>query len=109
MFNPELVKEVYKADSAMPLRPVAEPMVKLHKKIGLSADLINSQGEQWRKMRSLSNPVMAKPQTIHSYLENHNEVANDLVEFINAKFNHDHDMSFKNFDKVVRLLTLECK
>ena len=41
LFNPEHIKEVYKADNSTPLRPKADPMVKLHQRIGLKQDLIN--------------------------------------------------------------------
>lgn len=41
IFNPEHIKEVYKADSSTPYRPTADPMVKLHQSIGIKLDLIN--------------------------------------------------------------------
>lgn len=70
-----------------------------------------SQGERWRKLRSLANPVMARPQNIHSYLKNHNRIANDMVNVIQQKFSSDSDneLSIPNFEQIIKLLTLECK
>lgn len=113
VFNPEYIKEIYKADSSTPFRPAADPMVKLHERIGIKLDLINSQGERWRKLRSLANPVMARPQNIHLYLKNHNRIANDLVDIIEQKFSTDengqNEIFMSNFEQVIRLLTLECR
>lgn len=41
VFNPEHIKEIYKADNSTPFRPTADPMVKLHQNIGIKLDLIN--------------------------------------------------------------------
>lgn len=70
----------------------------------------NSQGERWRKLRSLANPVMARPQNIHSYLKNHNRIANDMIDIIDHKFEKDNNqLLMSNFEQIIRLLTLECK
>ena len=41
LFNPNHIKEVFKADGSTPARPQLEPLIKLHKKIGISSALIN--------------------------------------------------------------------
>lgn len=54
---------------------------------------------------------MARPQNIHSYLKNHNRIANDMVNVIQQKFSSDSDneLSIPNFEQIIKLLTLECK
>ncbi len=114
LFNPEHIKLVFKADSSSstiaPHRPVIEPLLKLHEKIGISKTLLNSQNERWRKMRSASNPILVKPQTIHSYAPNQSEVANDMIDVINEKFVPSSNvLHYQGFEKLLRLLALECK
>lgn len=57
---------------------------------------------------------MARPQTIHSYVRNHNQVANELINLIHDRFDkQSHDekqvISIPNFDQLLRLMALECK
>ena len=93
-----------------PHRPAIEPLLKLHEKIGISKTLLNSQNERWRKLRSASNPILVKPQTIQSYAPNQSEVANDMINVINAKFDTNSNiLHYEGFEKLLRLLALECK
>lgn len=53
---------------------------------------------------------MARPQNIHSYLKNHNRIANDMIDIIDHKFEKDNNqLLMSNFEQIIRLLTLECK
>lgn len=109
IYDPELIREAFKTDGNTPHRSVLFPILKLHKKLGVKSTLSNSQGDRWRKLRSLSNPCMARPQTILSYLPNQNQVANELINLIDNKFQEGSlSYKFKNFDQVLRLLALEC-
>ncbi len=70
-----------------------------------------SQGERWRQLRTTSNPIIAKIQTIQSYLNNHNQVANEFIRLIdkNARENSNNIAVYERFEENLRLLTLECK
>ncbi len=71
-----------------------------------------SQGERWRRLRSASNPIMARPQSIHNYLGNQNQVANEMIAYVERKFienKSDRKLNYEGFDQVLRLLALECK
>lgn len=68
-----------------------------------------SQYERWRKLRSLSNPIAARLQTIHLYLPDQNQVADELVGLINEHINTKQNQVFGSFEEYLRLLTLECK
>ncbi len=72
---------------------------------------MNSMGERWRRLRTATNPVMARPQMIHSYLPVHNEITDDLVRIINRQIEAEDGSSvvFDKFDQMLRLLALECK
>ncbi len=53
---------------------------------------------------------MARPQAIHSYLPNHNEVANDFIKLLQEKIEANADtVTLKDFEQNLRLLALECK
>ena len=53
---------------------------------------------------------MARPQNIHTYLENHNQIANDMVDVIQEKFKEgENQLVMPKFEQTLRLLTLECK
>ncbi len=110
LFNPEHIKLVFKNETTVPQRPPIEPLLKLHEKIGISSTLLNSQTERWRKLRTASNPILARPQTIYSYLSNQNQVANELVKVIDEKFAPNQSvLYYEEFNQILRLLALECK
>ena len=71
---------------------------------------MNSQGERWRRLRTATNPSMARPQTVHSYLPSHNKIGDDFIELLYANFKNGQDsIILDNFEENLRLLALECK
>ena len=52
---------------------------------------------------------MARPQTIYSYLPNHNEIGDDFIKLINQKLENNQSVVLHNFEENLRLLALECK
>ena len=71
--------------------------------------ILYSQGSRWRSLRSASNPIVARPQTIQFYLPNHNEVADEFIKLIYQKVNSaSKSAQFDQFEENLRLLTLEC-
>ena len=69
----------------------------------------NSNGERWKALRSSINPILVRPQTILSYLPNHNTVADEFIDLFNRKFRESNAVIIDGFDKQLRLLALECK
>jgi hypothetical protein len=52
---------------------------------------------------------MARPQTIYSYLPDHNQVADEFIELLNKRLNNqDKSAILDNFEDDLRLLALEC-
>lgn len=116
---------MFRRDGSTPIRSQLEPLIKLHKKVNISSALINryliknvkiksfrtnfskSQGERWRKLRSVSNPIIAKPQTIKSYLPNHNIIADELVNSIVKKAQNNNEIIIDEFQIYLRMLVLE--
>nr|QEV83802.1 cytochrome P450 [Brachionus rotundiformis] len=108
LYDPDLIRQAFKTDGNTPHRSLLFPILKLHKKLGIKSTLSNSQGERWRKLRSLSNPCMARPQAILSYLPNQNQVANELIDLIEQKFHTtSNSITYHKFDQILRLLALE--
>jgi len=107
LFNPDHIKEVFKADGAQPVRSVLEPLVKLHKKVNIKSALINSQNERWRQLRSASNPIIARPQTIKSYLPMHNTIASELINVIKSKIVEKNFTIIDKFQIYLKMLCLE--
>lgn len=63
-------------------------------------------------MRSASNPIVARPQSIMSYISFQNQVGNEFIEYIEKKFaenGHPNKLTYNGFDQMLRLLALECK
>jgi hypothetical protein len=109
MFNPDFFRDVYKVDGAYPQRSLLPHFSELTKKLNLGDSLINTNNEQWKKLRSASNPIMVRPQTVLSYLPTQNVVANEFLDFINKKFDQNSSiLNFNSFDRPLRLLALEC-
>jgi hypothetical protein len=55
---------------------------------------------------------MARPQSIQNYIGNQNQVANDMIAYVERKFienKADQKLNFQWFNQVLRLLALECK
>ena len=65
--------------------------------------------ENWKKLRSAINPILARPQIISSYLPNHNIVANEFIDLINEKFGNENQVELDFLEENLRLLALECK
>ena len=107
LFHPEHIKQVFKVDGLFPNRPLVDPMLHLQNKLGIPPSLLNSMGDRWRKLRTASNPVLARPQSIHNYLKPQNEVGNEFIDYVNGQFGNEKKLSLTAFDQTLRLLAFE--
>jgi len=108
--NCDYIKEAFKNEGPNPYRSVIHPFVIVNKKFGSTKSLFNNNDEEWRKLRTIANPIVGRPHTVHSYLSNHNQVANEFVELIRREFkikNQEKCLTFDNFEQNLYLLSLE--
>jgi hypothetical protein len=93
----------------MPMRLPVEPMTAYAKKRNYSLGLINSQNELWKRQRSLSNPIVAKPRSVFNYLNIHNSIINEFTHLIKAKLSksENEELKIDSFDEDLRFLALE--
>lgn len=66
-----------------------------------------SNGEEWRKLRSASNPVAARPQSVNLFFSKHNEIADEFMEILKSKFDNKQSTVVDNFDIQLKLSALE--
>ncbi|XP_014671028.1 PREDICTED: cytochrome P450 10-like [Priapulus caudatus] len=69
-----------RSEGKYPRRIQLEPMVHFRKSRGMSLGLVNSQGEEWHRFRSLLSKKMLRPKEIEQYNPQINTVSKDLVE-----------------------------
>ena len=70
----------------------------------------NSVGDRWRQLRTAANPVVARPATIHSYIDKYSIVVNDFIEYLSRKFETQESTTIllNDFSGYLHYLSLEC-
>ncbi|CAK1578092.1 unnamed protein product [Parnassius mnemosyne] len=87
LFDAESMAHVLRSENWMPKRPGFQSLEhyrKEYKKSDGNPDritgLVTDHGEQWKKLRSMVNPVILQPKTIKLYSTILDEVAVDMIE-----------------------------
>ena len=66
-----------------------------------------SQFDQWRRQRSASNPIVARPATVAHYLPMHNKIVNEFISLFLLKLdNGENHIIEDNFQISLKLLHL---
>nr|QUF59381.1 cytochrome p450 CYP3047A1 [Brachionus angularis] len=109
IYNPDHAKLVFQVEGQIPIRPVVIPWQIYSKRKNYPPGLINSQGEEWKKQRSASNPIVARPKSVVTYLDTHNKITNEFIQILNNNFKTKQDNSFivDKFQNELKFLTLE--
>ena len=69
----------------------------------------SSDPERWRMLRTITNPIVARPQSALNYLNDHNLIINDFVQVLNTKLDStNQQVSLDKFEIDLKLLALEC-
>ena len=68
-----------------------------------------SNGERWKRLRSAANPIAVKPQNISLFMPQQDKITKNLVKLINKKFEKKHSIVLNKFEQTLRLLALDCK
>ena len=72
--------------------------------------LFTSNGPEWRNLRTASNPILMKPEYILSYFKIHNKIINEMIDWLNSKFeNEQKSIELDEFNKTLQYLAFECK
>ena len=107
LFDPKLTKLVYKHDGNIPLRSSLEPLNTIQQQLDIKLSLVTSNDERWRKLRSATNPVVARPQAIYNFLPKQNAIAQEFTDILVEKCNG-KELILNGFEKNLRLLGYEC-
>ena len=60
-------------------------------------------------LRTITNPIVARPQSALNYLNDHNLIINDFVQVLNTKLDStNQQVSLDKFEIDLKLLALEC-
>jgi hypothetical protein len=66
--------------------------------------------ERWRKLRTITNPIVARPQSATNYMNDHNIIINDFINLIKSKINPaDKALHLDSFQIDLKLVAFECK
>ena len=65
----------------------------------------------WKAQRSATNPIMARPQRVLSYLSTQNDIIDEFIQIIkeDLKKASDQPVTIKKFQNRIKYLNLECK
>lgn len=80
--DPEEYSKVIRAEGRYPQRREMEPMAYYRQQKGIDLGLVNDQGENWHKLRTVTAPKMLKLKEALQFCEPMNEVANDFVHHL---------------------------
>jgi hypothetical protein len=72
-------------------------------------NILLSQGDEWRKLRTVSNPIVARPATVSLFLPQYNLVIDSVVELVNCRMAGKSSVTVEAFEKTLQLAALECK
>ena len=73
----------------------------------IKTDLLNSQGEYWKTQRSATNPIMARPQKVLSYLPKQNRVVDEFLHLLELKMQQDNTLIDERFQINLKYINLE--
>ncbi|XP_069121991.1 probable cytochrome P450 CYP44 [Argopecten irradians] len=86
LFDPDHVKIVYQHEGVWPkIVPILESSRKYRETKGMSPGLGNINGKEWNTMRKAIQVVMMRPRDVANFLPFVNEVADDVLNEINAR------------------------
>lgn len=77
--DPDEYSKIIRAEGRMPIRREMEPMAYHRVKNNLHLGLVNAQGEEWYKYRTVYHRKMLLTKEIHQYSSAMNEVSRDFV------------------------------
>lgn len=84
-FSPDDYEKLFRTEGQWPNRRGMETFVHYRNKVrpdlfkGMGG-LVNEQGENWQRFRTIVNPVMMQPKTIRLYVDKLDEVAREFME-----------------------------
>lgn len=78
--DPDEYNKVIRAEGRMPIRREMEPMAYHRLKNNINLGLVNAQGEEWYKYRSVYHRKLLLPKEIHQYSSAMNDVSADFVK-----------------------------
>ncbi|XP_050313330.1 ecdysone 20-monooxygenase [Anthonomus grandis grandis] len=108
IFDKEDMEKVLKSAGKYPIRPPTEAIAKYrrsHPERYASTGLTNEQGERWHFLRTSLTNVLTSPKTIHDFLPEVGEIADDWCNAIKQKRNKEGYVA--NLDELTGKLALE--
>ena len=69
---------------------------------------MSSRGDEWKKLRTASNPIIAKPKNVYYFLPSQNKIGNDFINIVHEKFGDSNSIVLNEFQETLKLLALEC-
>lgn len=110
-FNPEIHERVFRTEGIYPIRTGLETFTYYRKNIRSdfndTGGLLVEEGKKWLEMRTETNPVMLKPQTVRMYIEKVDLVAQDFIEKIKRIRNKETNEMPNTFGHELKKWSLE--
>ncbi|XP_077528285.1 putative cytochrome P450 12a5, mitochondrial [Haemaphysalis longicornis] len=86
LFSADDIRTLYQEEGRTPYRVGALPFKLYHTgrpAYFANAGILNAQGEEWRRIRTMAQPCTIRPRTIQAYSEAMGRIADDAVSLIN--------------------------
>lgn len=82
--DPEEYSKVIRSEGKFPQRRPMEPIAYYREQKGLGLGLVNDQGEEWYKLRTVTAPKMLKMKEALDFCVPMSEVGNDFINHLNS-------------------------
>lgn len=82
--DPEEYSKVIRSEGKYPQRREMEPIAYYRQQKGIGLGLVNDQGEEWYKLRTVTAPKMLKMKEALDFCEPMNEVGNDFITHLKS-------------------------
>ncbi|XP_013406758.1 cytochrome P450 10 [Lingula anatina] len=88
--DPIEYSKVVRADGKYPQRTELLPIMHYRKQKGMGLGLVNSQGEEWHRQRSVIGKKLLVPKEVQQYIPSMNTVTDDFVQRLQQIRNHEN-------------------
>ncbi|XP_077527914.1 putative cytochrome P450 12a5, mitochondrial [Haemaphysalis longicornis] len=108
LFSADDIRTLYQEEGRTPYRVGALPFKLYHTErpdYFANAGILNCQGEEWRRIRTMAQPCTIRPRTIQAYAEAMGQIADDAVSLIG--FYRDDNGDVPDYHVIMKRWALE--
>lgn len=90
--DPSEYNKIIHAERKYPIRREMEPMAHYRRKKNIGLGLVNAQGEEWHKFRTVVSKKMLKMKEVLDYCEEMDTVADDFMKYLTNRLDQHYEI-----------------